>query len=1244
MNDPSIRTNPHLDEVNALRQRLRDLEQSHNQCQQQLQQLQQQLSRERTERKQTEAALRGSEERLSVANERFQLAAKAVNCLIYDWDLERDRVERTDGLTRILGYSLEEAEPTGQWWRDRVHPSDLSRIQEQALVTLTTHDYFAAEYRVLNKSNQYIDVLDQGLVVVRDSDGNPTRIVGSTTNISDRKQAERQLQESQRFIQQIADATPGTLYVYDMLEQCNVYVNRQIGELLGYTPEDIQRLGDQLFPQLMHPEDFANLGLQIQRLDQAQDDEIVDHEYRMRHANGEWRWLWSRNTVSTRLSDGRAHQVVGTVYDITARKQAEAELLNREQEFRTLVENTPDIVIRYDRDLRHLYINPSVERALGIPPEQFIGKTGFELGFTDERSQRWYAILQQVFETGQRQSIEYEFPNSCNELRSYRVRFVPELIQGGQVTTVLAVATDVTEYKRAELSLRQSEERVRLAMEGAQMGTWDVDLNTGKAIWSVQHFTMLGYEPVATGEASEDMWSSHIYPDDRERVLAEWQRAREEQRLYRAEYRIIRADNQQIRWLAALGSFTYDTNGLPIRSIGVLFDISDRKQVEADREQLLHELSTERAQFEAVLRQMPAGVIIAHAPSGKLILGNQQVEQIWRQPFLSANNINEYGVYQGFHPDGKLYQPEEWPLARSLMTGEIVDQEEIRFVRGDGLKGVINVSSTPVYNSHREIIAGVVIFQDVTSRKQAEESLRQSEERLRLALLVGQSGIWDWDIAHNHITWSEQIYQFHGLTSETFSGKVEDFAELIHPEDQAKVSKAIDQALRERSGYEMEFRAVHPTGEIRWLSTRGGVIFDQQGSPARMLGATIDITERKAIEVEREQLLRREQIAREQAEVANRIKDEFLAVLSHELRTPLNPILGWTRLLRTHNFDPQATDRALETIERNAKLQAQLIEDLLDVSRILQGKLRLNSFPVNLVTTIEAALETVRLSAEAKSIQIQTILHLEVGQVNGDANRLQQVVWNLLSNAIKFTPSGGRIEVRLTQSEAYAQIQVSDNGQGIRPDFLPHVFEYFCQADSSTTRQFGGLGLGLAIVRHLVELHGGRVKAESPGCEMGATFTVELPLMVSALTPDLAVAPSQETKNLKSVRILIVDDEADMRDLIRFILEDQGATVRVAASAAEALQQFTESMPDVLISDIGMPNMDGYALIAQIRTVLSKQGKTVPAIALTAYAGEVNQRQALAAGFQLHLAKPVDPEQLVKCVSQAIGSSFKPSS
>ncbi|MGM3308001.1 response regulator [Anabaena sp. WFMT] len=373
--------------------------------------------------------------------------------------------------------------------------------------------------------------------------------------------------------------------------------------------------------------------------------------------------------------------------------------------------------------------------------------------------------------------------------------------------------------------------------------------------------------------------------------------------------------------------------------------------------------------------------------------------------------------------------------------------------------------------------------------------------------------------------------------------------------------------------------------------------------------------------------------SREEAEAANRIKDEFLAVLSHELRSPLNPILGWSRLLQTGSLDEAKTKIALETIERNAKLQAELIEDLLDVSRILRGKLSLTSSPINLASTIKAAIEIVRLATEAKSIQIETMLEPEVGLVSGDSTRLQQVIWNLLSNTVKFTPPGGRVEVRLEQVDNQAQITISDTGMGISPEFLPHVFDYFRQADSTTTRQFGGLGLGLAIVHHLVELHGGTIQAESQGEGMGATFKVKLPLMATVPTVNQDSQLSEPSLDLQGIHVLVVDDETDTRDFVAFLLEQAGARVIVTASAGEAFTALTQFQPDVLLSDIGMPEMDGFMLMRQIRALPPEKGGQIPAIALTAYAGDFNQQQSLQAGFQQHIAKPIEPEGLIRAIS-----------
>ncbi|HEY9700716.1 MAG TPA: ATP-binding protein [Trichocoleus sp.] len=530
---------------------------------------------------------------------------------------------------------------------------------------------------------------------------------------------------------------------------------------------------------------------------------------------------------------------------------------------------------------------------------------------------------------------------------------------------------------------------------------------------------------------------------------------------------------------------------------------------------------------------------------------------------------------------------------------------------------------------------GVTIFvTDINDRKQAEEALREAHVQLESALIAGAIYTWRWNILENQVTAGKSFAELFAVDpDEAAKGlPIEHFVSAIHPEDRSRVVAAIQQAIETHEEYVTEYRVFTATGEERWLSARGRVEYDAAGEPIAFPGALADITERKRAEAEREQLLAREQIAREQAETANRIKDEFLAVLSHELRSPLNPILGWARLLQTRSFDAAKTAQALATIERNAKLQSELIEDLLDVSRILQGKLSLNVSSVDLASTVQAAMETVRLAAEAKAIQIQTYLEPNLEPVSGDASRLQQIVWNLLSNAIKFTPAGGRVEIRLHRVDRQAEIKVSDTGRGISPQFLPYVFDYFRQADATTTRKFGGLGLGLAIVRHLVELHGGTIQADSLGEDQGATFTVRLPLLTHS-KPNQEQPTLEEAPTLDGVKVLVVDDDIDALEFATFLLEQYGAEVTAATSALTALAAIQQSKPDVLLSDIGMPEIDGYTLMRQVRTLPPEQGGEIPAIALTAYAGEIDHQRAISAGFQKHLPKPIEPADLIAAIA-----------
>ncbi|MFL9451759.1 MULTISPECIES: PAS domain-containing hybrid sensor histidine kinase/response regulator [Nostocales] len=525
-------------------------------------------------------------------------------------------------------------------------------------------------------------------------------------------------------------------------------------------------------------------------------------------------------------------------------------------------------------------------------------------------------------------------------------------------------------------------------------------------------------------------------------------------------------------------------------------------------------------------------------------------------------------------------------------------------------------------------MAGVVL--NITARKSVEQQLYQSQAHLAMAQRVAQVGSWEFDIETQKVSWSEITFLHWGIDPERGEPTYLELLERVYPEDREILQKSVERAIVEGVAYAFDMRIFLNDGSIRYLDSRGEPIFNEKGQAIKLIGTSLDITERKQTELALQQ-------AKEAAETASQLKDEFLTILSHELRSPLNPILAWSQVLRSRKLNEATTERALETIERNAKLQTQLIDDLLDMSRILQGKLNLNIKPVNLVFIIKNTVELIRQLAEAKGIQIQTVLDLKTCQIEGDSTRLQQIIWNLLSNAIKFTPEGGQVTVNLEYLDSYAQIQVRDTGQGISPEFLPHVFERFRQESTSTTRKYSGLGLGLSIVRHLTKLHGGSVQAESPGLGLGATFTVELPLIV---TDSKETAKEEQIKtqmNFNGLRVLIVDDEVDLRELIAELLEDLGATVTVASSAPEALRVFEQQTPDLLLSDIGMPEMDGYMLIRQIRLLPSERGGKIPAIALTAYAEDCNREKAIAAGFQMHIAKPVELRVLLEAIATLVG-------
>lgn len=574
---------------------------------------------------------------------------------------------------------------------------------------------------------------------------------------------------------------------------------------------------------------------------------------------------------------------------------------------------------------------------------------------------------------------------------------------------------------------------------------------------------------------------------------------------------------------------------------------------------------------------------------------------------------------------------------RELNEKHIVRYDEVPIRTKDGQHRYVEfVGNMYATNAHRVIQCNV---RDITERQRAEEIAT------KLAAIVESSddAIISKSLEGIILTWNTGAERIFGYSAEEVIGRP---IQILIPPERIDEEPVILQKLR--SGDRLDhYESVRVAKDGRRIDVSLTVspIKDRNGKVIGASKIARDITERKRALKEFEQVLARERAARAEAESANRAKDEFLATVSHELRTPLNAIMGWSHLLRRGRMDEAATARAAETIERNAKSQAQLIEDILDVSRVIAGKLRLNVGPVDLASVINAAIDSVQLSADAKGIHLEVTLDPSARHISGDSGRLQQVVWNLLSNAIKFTPSGGRVQVRLERANSNAQIRVSDTGQGISKDFLPFIFDRFRQADGTSTRRHSGLGLGLALVRHLVELHGGTVRADSPGEGTGATFTIGLPLAVDqeraisqrdtgslraneGTRTDLNPLPS-----LDGVQVLLVDDDRENLQILTVMLRQQSADVQAVTSAAEALEALRWYQPDVLVSDLAMPDEDGYSLIDKVRALEAESGRHTPALALTAYVRVEDRARALSAGFNMFVPKPVEPNELIIAIA-----------
>lgn len=660
------------------------------------------------------------------------------------------------------------------------------------------------------------------------------------------------------------------------------------------------------------------------------------------------------------------------------------------------------------------------------------------------------------------------------------------------------------------------------------------------------------------------------------------------------------------------------------------------------------DVERERQRLQQFFAQAPAGICILRGTSLRFEFANDQYQAlVGGRDVVGRPLLEALPELEGQGLDTILLQV--------MASGEPFYGRELPLRLNRQGRGVEDAFFTFVYSPFREaeatVEAVIVLALDVTdeviAKRQTEElaaRLRTSEAQFRvLAESIPQLA---WTARPDgHIDWyNQRWYDYTGTTFETMQGW--GWQSVHNPDDLDAVVARWQTSLDTGEPFEMEFMLRGKDGAFRWFLTRVAALRDDSGTIVRWFGTNTDVDASRRDALERVGLLDREKQARLAAEIASRAKDDFLSTASHELRTPLNAILGWARMLQSGQLDQSAFLRAIDTIERNARAQVRLIEDILDGSRIINGQLHLEIRPLDMTAIVESAVDTVRAAADAKRIALTLAVDPAAARVVGDPERLQQVIWNLVTNAIKFTPKGGAVNVSLYRTGTDIGLRVADNGEGIEPEFLPYVFDRFRQAEGSTTRRHGGLGLGLALVRHLVEAHGGTVSADSAGRGQGSTFTVTLPVQAVFAEPvvmDLPRRDSDVTFGLRAARldgidVLVVDDEADARDLVATALRAKGAAVTVATNAAEALELVATRAFMALVSDVGMPGADGYELIGRVRTMTGARGVQLPAVALTAYSREEDRRRALEAGFNAYASKPVEPEHLVQVVAGLVAA------
>jgi PAS domain S-box-containing protein len=970
---------------------------------------------------------------------------------------------------------------------------------------------------------------------------------------------------------------------------------------------------------------------------------------------------------------------VGAAAALTADAPDSPELSRLQLQF----ERMPIACFVVDAGLRVLEWNRAAERVFGYGRAEVIGVNAYDLLVPPAGREHAEALLGRAMAGDAECHAVGEVVTRDRRIIFCDWRHTSLRHADGEVIGVMSIAQDVTAQKEAEGRLRTSEARLAEAQRLAHIGNWSYDPRRQELVWSDEIFRMFGLTPLEGGIANS-VGRQYVHPDDLPTLDASFARVLEDHQPFESYWRALRVDGTE-RFVHTRAEVELDDAGRPVRVFGTTQDITDLRNAE-------RALVESEAKFRTLADASPAMIWLLDGDASARYVNRRYFEFFG----LAEEDVHGGGWRAFLHPDDA---PAYLAQVLESIRGHRPMHCRTRARRRDGKWRWLESRALPHFGEDGRYLGHVGHSLDITDQIETTASLRESERNLAAELagmarlqevstrLVGADdstsllehivdaaiAITAADVGHIQLHHPEsgtlKIVASRGLGHEFLDafavvregqgccGEAMRLHERVVVEDVASdplFARGHDVSVLLAAGV----RAIQATPLVTRSGQLVGMLSTHYRSPRRPAGRDLrvldllarqaaDWIERRLIQAEREELLERERHARAESERAARLKDEFLATLSHELRTPLSAILGWADVLRERIDDRERVRRGIDIIRRNAWSQAQLIEDLLDLSRVITGKMRLHVERVSLPAIIEAAIEAVRPAADARQIRLDSVIEPISEKVHGDAARLQQVLWNLLSNAVKFTPDGGRVHVVLARVESQLEVCVSDTGRGIAPHFLPHVFERFRQADSSAAREHGGLGIGLALVKEIAELHGGEVRAVSPGEGKGSTFTLRLPLAIIHADEEdrphpraprsLSLLEGAEPL-LDGVKVLIVDDEPDALDSVRHILEDRRAEVSSFGSVDEALAALEERAFDVLVSDIGMPRRDGYAFIAEVR----RRGVTTPAAALTAFARSEDRTRALLSGYQAHLAKPLESSELVATIASLAGRIGRP--